>query len=65
MTLYFSSVSGFLDMNGYAPYVWPAWGVVLGLLLIQAFMAKRERRRILADIRRTERRRKAQQQADV
>lgn len=65
MTLYFSSFSGFLDMNGYAPYVWPAWGVVLGLLLIQVVMAKRERRRILTEIRRLERRKKAQQQTDT
>lgn len=60
MTTYFASFSDFLNMNGYAVYVWPVWGLVLGALLLQALSVRKERRRILSDIRRMERRESVQ-----
>lgn len=59
MTIYFASFSDFLAMNGYARFVWPAFAVVLGILLIAALYGRYERRAVLADIRRQERRRQA------
>lgn len=33
----FSTLSEFVLMDGYALYVWPAYGLVLGLLAVQLF----------------------------
>jgi heme exporter protein D len=45
-----ATVAQFLDMGGYARFVWPAWGVaviVLGGLLIDSVVTYRRRRREL------------------
>ena len=45
-----TSVTQFLDMGGYARFVWPAWGlavIVLGGLLIDSVVTYRRRRREL------------------
>ncbi|MGJ8515161.1 heme exporter protein CcmD [Carnimonas bestiolae] len=65
MTPYFASLSDFLAMNGYARFVWPAFAVVLGVLVFAALYGRYERRAVLADIRRQERRRQAQAQEDT
>lgn len=62
MTVWFASLHDFLSMNGYAIYVWPAWLMVLGLLLVQYVHARHQRRQALNEVRRLERRRLAQQQ---
>lgn len=45
---WFSNVNEFLTMHGYGIYVWPAWGVTVGVLLFQVGHAWVERRRLLA-----------------
>ncbi|SDW64715.1 heme exporter protein D [Aidingimonas halophila] len=52
----FDSVSSFLAMGGYAPYVWAAWGVTLALMVGAVLHARAERRWLLRDLHRRERR---------
>ncbi|WP_148253352.1 heme exporter protein CcmD [Aidingimonas lacisalsi] len=52
----FDSVSSFLAMGGYAAYVWPAWGVTLALLVGAVIHARAERRLLMRDLKRRERR---------
>lgn len=51
----FDSLADFLSMHGYAPYVWPAWGLAAALLGGAVVLARGERRRIRARIRRRQR----------
>ena len=38
------SLSQFLDMGGYAPYVWPAYGIVIAGLILNIVWARRSLR---------------------
>ncbi|HEY6823771.1 MAG TPA: heme exporter protein CcmD [Steroidobacteraceae bacterium] len=42
----------FLDMGGYAAFVWPAYGVTLGVVLLNVFWARRALERSRAEARR-------------
>lgn len=44
---WFADIPDFLTMHGYALYVWPAWIMTFGVLLIQVWQARKERRRLL------------------
>lgn len=46
-----SSMSDFVDMGGYALYVWGAYGVAFGLLAWEVALLRRCRRRAHDDIR--------------
>ncbi|MBZ9566410.1 heme exporter protein CcmD [Modicisalibacter tunisiensis] len=52
----FESLNAFLNMGGYAPYVWPAWGVTLAVLVGGGLQAVAEHRRRLRELRRRQRR---------
>ncbi|KXS38951.1 heme exporter protein CcmD [Modicisalibacter tunisiensis] len=52
----FESLNAFLNMGGYAPYVWPAWGVTLAVLVGGGLQAVIEHRRRLRELRRRQRR---------
>jgi heme exporter protein D len=52
----FESFSALLAMNGHAPYVWSAWGVTAVLLIGSALYARRERRQLIRDLKRRQRR---------
>lgn len=57
MTLAFSSFTDFLDMGGYAGYVWSAYGItllVLGLILIKTHQRTRQIKRKLEKLRATD-----------
>lgn len=56
--IWFASVHDFLTMNGYAAYVWPAWGMTTLAMAALVVHARRERRHLIANIAR-ERRRQA------
>jgi heme exporter protein D len=45
MTMVWNSWSDFFHMGGYAPYVWGAYVVTLGLMAAEAGMAAQRRRR--------------------
>ena len=34
-------MSEFLDMGGYAPYVWTAYGITLAVIVLNAWLARR------------------------
>ena len=57
--IWFSNLHEFLTMKGYGSYVWPAWGVTLGLFMLQIVHARVERRRLLATLWRQQRRARA------
>ena len=43
----------FLNMDGYAGFIWPSWAitlVVLGVLLMQSLKSMRSNERLLADM---------------
>ena len=43
----------FLNMGGYAGFIWPSWAitlVVLGMLLMQSLKSMRSNERLLADM---------------
>ena len=43
----------FLNMGGYAGFIWPSWAitlVVLGVLLMQSLKSMRSNERLLADM---------------
>ncbi len=50
------SFSEFLDMGGYAFYVWSSYGITLIVLVANVVGPLRLRRKLLADITRTARR---------
>ncbi|WP_445619800.1 heme exporter protein CcmD [Kushneria sp. Sum13] len=52
----FESLADFWAMNGYAVYVWPAFGVVLGSLVAFALYSLLEQRRLLRHVAALERR---------
>lgn len=43
----FSSLASFFHMGGYSHYVWPAYGVFVGVLLWQCVSAKRKLNRTM------------------
>ena len=45
-------MSEFLDMGGYAPYVWTAYGITLVVIVLNAWSATRRHARSLAKVRR-------------
>lgn len=47
-----SSWHEFLTMGGYAEYVWPAYGIVLFVMLINAIWPGRQQRAILKQLQR-------------
>ena len=50
------SVGEFFHMGGYAFYVWTSYGLALIVLLANVLAPLRQRRKILADLARRERR---------
>lgn len=46
-----SNLADFLAMGGHGPYVWSAWTLAVLALGANAFAAKREKRRALAEAR--------------
>lgn len=43
----FSTFSQFWAMGGYAVYVWSAYGIALGILLINIFISRKHRRKTI------------------
>lgn len=41
-----------LDMGGYAAYIWPAYGAVFSVLIAHVFYTKAEKKRTLRTLRR-------------
>ena len=52
----FESLHEFFAMGGHAPYVWAAWGVTAGLLIVIVLHARAERRLLLRNLQRRVRR---------
>ena len=52
----FDSFQALLAMEGHAPYVWSAWGLTALLLIGSALHARAERRHLLRDLQRRQRR---------
>ncbi|GGY07401.1 hypothetical protein GCM10007160_38570 [Litchfieldella qijiaojingensis] len=52
----FDSLQEFLAMGGHAPYVWAAWCMTAALMLGSLIHARVERRSLLRDLKRRERR---------
>lgn len=52
----FESLKEFLEMGGHAPYVWAAWCMTAALMLGAVVHARAERRSLLRDLKRRERR---------
>ena len=50
------NLTEFLHMGGYAFYVWTSYGIALVVLVANAWIPMRQRRRLLADIARRLRR---------
>jgi len=50
------TLNEFLNMGGYAFYVWTSYGLALAVLLINVILPLRQRRKLLNDIARTNRR---------
>ena len=50
------SLTEFLHMGGYAFYVWTSYGIALIVLLLNVLGPLRQRRKLLNDIARTNRR---------
>lgn len=47
------SVSEFLNMGGYAAYVWGSYGVCAALVVAEVMSARARRRRAVAEVRRS------------
>lgn len=45
-------MSGFLDMGGYAAFVWPAYAVTFAVVILNVYWARRALARALAAARR-------------
>ncbi|GAB2780003.1 hypothetical protein GCM10027040_02540 [Halomonas shantousis] len=52
----FESFSQLVAMGGHASYVWSAWGLSAGLLVASVVHARLERRRLIRDLQRRNRR---------
>ncbi|SDM07101.1 heme exporter protein D [Franzmannia pantelleriensis] len=52
----FVSLQDFFAMGGHAPYVWSAWAMTALLLLGSVVHARVERRQLIRDLQRRERR---------
>ncbi|QJQ95170.1 MULTISPECIES: heme exporter protein CcmD [Halomonadaceae] len=52
----FDSLEAFFAMGGHAPYVWSAWAMTAVLMLGAVIHARAERRRLIRDLQRRERR---------
>ena len=50
------TLNEFLNMGGYAFYVWTSYGLALAVLLINVILPLRQRKKLLNDIARTNRR---------
>jgi len=50
------NLNEFFHMGGYAFYVWTSYGIALVVLLLNALLPFRQRRKLLTDIKRTARR---------
>jgi heme exporter protein D len=50
------NLTEFLHMGGYAFYVWTSYGIALLILLINAVLPLRQRKKLLADIARAAKR---------
>lgn len=49
--MYFASFNAFFHMGGYADYVWPAFSIAVGLLLMNAIVSSSRLRKILKTLR--------------
>ncbi|GHA98904.1 heme exporter protein CcmD [Modicisalibacter luteus] len=52
----FDSLHALVAMGGHAPYVWSAWGVTAALLVASAVHARAERRQLIRELQRRNRR---------
>ncbi|MHB0776676.1 heme exporter protein CcmD [Halomonas sp. WWR20] len=59
----FDSFSQLLAMGGHAVYVWSAWGVSASLLVASVVHARIERRRLIRDLQRRNRRERLNDEA--
>ena len=50
------NLNEFLDMGGYAFYVWTSYGIALAVLLINVILPYRQRKKLLSDINRAAKR---------
>ena len=50
------TLNEFFNMGGYAFYVWTSYGIALVVLLVNAILPLRQRKKLLADIARAARR---------
>ena len=46
-----NSVSEFLDMGGYALYVWSSFGLTAAVVIIEIWQARQQRQRVLDGLR--------------
>ena len=49
-----SSWHEFLTMGGYGAYVWPSYGVVLVVMIVNAILPSRRQRTLLKQLRRSQ-----------
>lgn len=61
----FDSLSALLAMGGHAAYVWSAWGVTAALLIGSLWYARAERRQLIRDLQRRNRRERSVAKRDV
>jgi heme exporter protein D len=52
----FDSLNALVAMGGHAPYVWSAWGVTAALLVASVVHARAERRQLIRELQRRNRR---------
>ena len=50
MTLYWPSLQAFLDMGGYALYVWSAYGVTVLVVLLELWSLRARRKALVKEI---------------
>ena len=48
-------MSAFLSQGGYAVFVWPSYGLALGLMVVEVLLLRRDRRTILTRLGRLNR----------
>ncbi len=51
MTIYFSSLHAFLNMGGFADFVWPAYAIAFVVLLLNWWVATQKLRRLKKKLR--------------